>query len=73
LVWLLIEIVLAIYLLGVLLSLIAGSIAIYMELEDRSFGRFIDEWFYRVPRALPQILGWPARYASFFSQFFRRH
>ena len=72
LIWLIIEIVLAIYLLGVLLSLVFGSIGVYMTSEDKRLGSFASEWTYRVPRALPQILTWPVRFARYFARFFRQ-
>ncbi len=71
-IWLLIEIALAVYLLGVVLSLVFGSIGIYMMSKDKSLGPFVSEWAYRVPRALPQMLAWPMRFGRYFAQFFRR-
>ena len=71
-IWLLIEIVLAVYLLGVVMSLVFGSIGIYMVTDDKRMSSFAREWAYRVPRALPQILLWPVRFGRYFAQFFRR-
>ena len=71
-IWLLIEVFLAVYLLGVVLSLVFGSIGLYMISDDRRPDSFTREWAYRMPRALPQMLAWPLRFGRYFARFMRR-